>query len=229
MKVIRISEHIFKLETWAGIKMSAWAVKTEYGSIIIDAGLRYMGAPLLKLAEEHGPLQMILLTHGHSDHTGGIQSILKMKKTPVYIHPEEIPYATGKSPYPGRKKKEKNVGEKLIKPLPSDEAGNMYTMMGLLPIHTPGHSPGHTVYYHERDNILIGGDLFTSRGGRLAPPISMFTADMDEAVISGRVVKELNPALLSITHGEDIEKPGAQYEVYRGIYFAGRQAAVRPG
>nr|WP_232722323.1 MBL fold metallo-hydrolase [Geobacillus sp. Manikaran-105] len=86
--------------------------------------------------------------------------------------------------------------------------------MDLTPIHTPGHSPGHVVYYHEKDRVLIGGDLFMSKKGQLKRPIAMFTANMEEAVESAGIVKELKPKVVSICHGCDVEEPHKQIDKY---------------
>ena len=43
---------------------------------------------ILRYLEAQGlTLKMILLTHGHFDHMGGVDGILKEYDVPVYIHP----------------------------------------------------------------------------------------------------------------------------------------------
>lgn len=218
MKFKQISPHVYKGETWMGIKMSAWIVKEGDYTIIIDTGLPFMGSSLLSFAEEKGPLQMVLLTHGHSDHVGGLSSILRKRKVPVYAHANEMKYIEGKEPYPKRKKPERGMTPGIVKPLPEDENHNLHTMMNLVPYLTPGHSPGHTVFYHKEDDVLISGDMFTSKRGKLTPPIKAFTADTQEALESSRLLEELNPAKVSICHGEDIEQPREQLQAYLQKY-----------
>ncbi|MDQ0300774.1 glyoxylase-like metal-dependent hydrolase (beta-lactamase superfamily II) [Salibacterium salarium] len=218
MKVKKVSNHIYKIEAWMGIIVSAWIVKTDNGSIIVDTGMGWMTSRILEQAEKYGPLQMILLTHGHIDHTGGLSSILKKETVPVYAHRLEIPYMEGDLIYPRKKKPQYLVDKGVVKKLPEDGEGVLHTMMGLIPYYTPGHSPGHTVFYHPDDNVLICGDLFTSKKGELTPPIKMFTADMKQAVMSGGIVKKRTPDILSICHGKDILNPSKQYEKYRLEY-----------
>lgn len=89
-------------------------------------------------------------------------------------------------------------------------------MGGLRPYLTPGHSPGHVAYYHEQDRVLLAGDLFTSRRGRIGRPMAIFTADMAEAVRSAAIVSALQPERLEVCHGGPVLNPGEQVDQYLG-------------
>ncbi|WP_027410718.1 MBL fold metallo-hydrolase [Anoxybacteroides tepidamans] len=210
MKVLKVSPHIYKLESWFLLKMSAWIVRDDDGVYIVDTGMEFMGKRILKEAEKLGKLKGILLTHGHSDHVGGLKKILDVKKVPVYVHKHEIKYMEGKEPFPGRKKAQSLVPPGLVQPPEESDGGALKNIGNLIPFHTPGH----VVYYHEKDRVLISGDLFTSKKGQLKPPIAMFTANMEEAIESARIVKQLNPHIVSICHGDDVEEPHKQIDKY---------------
>ncbi|TES45944.1 MBL fold metallo-hydrolase [Halalkalibacterium halodurans] len=218
MKRIQVSPHIYKLESWFLLKMSAWIVKEDEGVYIVDTGMPYMGKRILKEAEKLGKVKGVLLTHGHSDHVGGLKKILDIQDLPVYVHTLDIKHMEGKEPFPGRKKREYLVEPGVAKPLPVDEDGEFRCFGNLVPYHTPGHSPGHVCYYHKKDRVLLGGDLFTSKRGKLQQPIKMFTADMNEAVRSGEIVKKLQPSKVSICHGNDIDNPHTQINEYLTHY-----------
>ena len=64
--------------------------------------------------------------------------------------------------------------------------------------------------------MLLAGDLFTSRRGRLRRPMAIFTADMAEAVRSAAIVARLRPDRLEISHGGPVMDPAAQIEAYLG-------------
>lgn len=216
MKAMRISEHIWSLKSWLLIPVHVWVVVGDGGVTLVDAGFPFMAKGILKFIDQlgAGPLQRILLTHGHGDHVGSIRAILRSNPAPVFAHPIEIPYMEGARPYPRRKSLERNVAEGLAQPLAESAQGHLAEVAGLKPYLTPGHSPGHVVYYHEQDRVLLAGDLFTSSGGQLRRPMRMFTGDMGEAVRSGRIVRELNPTVVAVCHGEPVLNPAGQLEEY---------------
>nr|WP_249310530.1 MBL fold metallo-hydrolase [Bacillus sp. FJAT-49736] len=198
------------------IPIHVWLVTDEQGVTLVDAGISPMAKGIQKYIQEiqRGPLQNILLTHGHSDHVGALKSILKEKNVPVYAHQIEIPYMEGEFPYPGRKKPSQFVAKGIARTLPTDDQGNLQRIAGLRPYHTPGHSPGHVVYYHEQDQVLLAGDLFTSKKGLLQKPMAMFTPDMKEAVTSGKIIGDLQPKRLEVCHGNSVIEPANQIDGY---------------
>ena len=113
MKIQKISSNIYKIEAWLLIKMSAWIVTVSDGVYIVDTGMPFMGKRILKEAEKLGNVKGILLTHGHSDHVGGLKKILEQKKIPVYAHEDDIKYMEGKEPFPGRKKRNLSCSQVL--------------------------------------------------------------------------------------------------------------------
>lgn len=214
MKVEKISEHIWSLKTWMIIPIHVWVVVEEDGITLVDAGMPMMAKGIMKFMKKLnvGPLRRILLTHGHVDHVGAVKAILAENEVPVYAHQIEIPYLEGEQLYPKRKKLEYNLPKQLTVPLLEDEFGNLKSVGGLTPFLTPGHSPGHVVYYHEKDQVLLAGDLFNSKRGKLHPP--MFTAEMAEAVKSAAIVGRLKPKRLEVCHGNTVFNPADQLEEY---------------
>ncbi|MED1201735.1 MBL fold metallo-hydrolase [Heyndrickxia acidicola] len=216
MKIEQISKHIWTLKSWMGFTIQVWLVADDNGLTLIDAGVSSMAKGILKSINDiqAGPLQRIILTHGHGDHVGAVKTILSKINVPVYAHSIEIPYIEGNLPYPGRKKAVELLAPSITQPLSADNEGRLQPIGSLTPYFTPGHSPGHVAYYHEEDEVLLAGDLFTSKKGKLRKPIPMFTADMREALKSSEVLRVLKPKRLEICHSSAVLNPEAQLDEY---------------
>ncbi|MCD9025726.1 MBL fold metallo-hydrolase [Cohnella silvisoli] len=204
MKVTQISEHIWSCKIWIIFPIHVWLVKEKSGITLVDTGLGMMAKGILNTVEQlkAGPLERIVLTHGHPDHIGGLKRIWRSKTVPTYAHRIEIPYMQGDLSYRKGRKPATYVEKGLIQALGEDEQGQLQRIGSLTPYFTPGHSPGHVVFYHEWDQVLLAGDLFTSKKGRLrAAP---FTPDLRVSVQSSSIVRKLQPSKVEVCHGDSV-------------------------
>ncbi|MFC4411815.1 MBL fold metallo-hydrolase [Chungangia koreensis] len=220
MKVEQVSEHIWSISSKLLLPIHVWLVVDDQGVTLVDTGMKYMTKGIMKAIGKLnlGPLNRILLTHGHGDHTGAVTGIMEQCNVPVYAHEIEIPYLQGDLVYPRRKKLEANLPKGLAKPLPTDTEGNLVKIGGLTPYFTPGHSPGHVAYYHEEDQVLLAGDLFTSKKGELRPPMKIFTGNMEEALQSSTIITKLTPVRIEVCHGNAVLNPAEQMKEYSAKY-----------
>lgn len=219
MKTARVSEHIWRVQTWLIFPITVWLVKEEDGVTLVDAGISLMAKGIRAAVESIGigPLKRIVLTHGHSDHVGAIPRLLIGRQdVAIYAHRLEIPYMEGERPYPGRKKAVPYLSKGLAQPLPESPDGRLERIGGLQPYWTPGHAPGHVVYYHERDRVLLAGDLFNAKKGKLRFP--MFTFDKPRTLQSSLIVRELAPEHLEACHGGAVPRPLEQLDEYWRTY-----------
>lgn len=208
-KKVQVSPHVYKITVdFIIFPVSIWIVENGGHYFMIDTGIESMAHYLVEHYFGKQVLEAVFLTHGHSDHVGGLKKLLEAQENlPVYIDGREFPYVKGLEPYPGRKSNEQvSFDVDCLNSL--KDCQSILANADLLPVFAPGHSPGHTCYYHLKDKVLIAGDLLTTnRFGKLRPPMKAFTADMKEALKSAHQVLSRYPdSLLSVCHGGEVRR-----------------------
>jgi glyoxylase-like metal-dependent hydrolase (beta-lactamase superfamily II) len=198
--------------------------------ILIDAGLPGYATSIREAAAGRfgagSRPEAIVLSHGHFDHVGSLETLLEEWDVPVYAHRLEMPYLTGRSPYPppdplvGRgsmallsrlyPRGPVDIGARLGE-LPSD--GSVPSAPEWRWIHTPGHTPGHVSLFRDRDRTLLSADalITTKQESMLAVlaqrcelhgPPAYFTQDWDASRESVRALDRLDPQLVLAGHGQ---------------------------
>ncbi len=203
--------------------------------VLVDAGLPKSAGRIIKMAEAlfgvNKPPKAIVLTHGHFDHTGALQELLKTWDVPVYAHRLELPYLTGKSSYPPA---DPTVGGGLMSytsfmfPMtPIDITRNVVEldehmdnrlpfMPGWRFVPTPGHAPGHISLFDEKHHVLIAGDAFVTtkiesaisvarQTKVVSGPPKFLTYDWDASKNSVQKLLMLEPKVAATGHGMPIQ------------------------
>lgn len=197
---------------------------------LVDCGLKWSEHSIVEMAAYlfgAGTIpKAIILTHGHFDHTGCVQSLCEKWNVPVYAHRLEIPYLTGQSDYPPPDpvaggglmaymsflypKSPINIW-RHVKTLPAD--GEIPGLNGWKYIHTPGHTPGHVSLYREGDKVLIAGDAFVTTKAEsltaivlqkqeVSGPPKYFTPDWEASKQSIDKLGELGMIVAATGHGK---------------------------
>ena len=131
----------------------AWASGSDT-CVVIDPG--YAPKEILHKAEVvNKKIEAILLTHGHFDHVGAVESIAKKTGCPVYLHkadseaqPQMLFPLTGKA-------------FEALKDLQTLHLAGLEITV----LHTPGHTPGSVCFAFE-DCLISGDTLFAGSIGR---------------------------------------------------------------
>lgn len=162
-------------------------------ALLIDTG--YNPDAMLRILEERGlRLTAVGLTHGHTDHAGGLDRILRRWAVPVYLGEGDLNLLPWRPP-----------GELLRSPID----GQTITV-GRLTIRcliTPGHTPGGVCYRVEslgngknaaRGVCFVGDTLFAGSIGR-ANPFSLYPKHLES--VRGRVLTLPEETVLFPGHG----------------------------
>lgn len=171
---------------------------------LIDTGYRGSAHQILdyirQLGREPEEIGLIILTHNHIDHVGGLAELKKETKARVAIHKSDI----------GERKN-------LPSARPEDidvrlEGGEMLNLLGGLEIiHTPGHTPGSISLFSPKHRLLIVGDALKKRRDNIDLPFKTAGFDLTQAKDSIRKMSWLDLDMLCFGHGLPLN--GAQSKI----------------
>jgi glyoxylase-like metal-dependent hydrolase (beta-lactamase superfamily II) len=203
--------------------------------VLIDAGVAGTAGIIRRAAEErfgeNARPAAIILTHGHFDHAGALETLAEEWDVPIYAHELELPYVNGSASYPPP---DPSVGggmmarlssmyprgpydvSKWLQVLPPD--GSVPHMPGWRWIHVPGHTPGQIALWREGDRVLIAADAFITTRQESAyavaaqtpemhgPPM-YYTQDWEASRASVQKLAALEPEIVVTGHGLAMQGP----------------------
>lgn len=134
--------------------------------VIVDAGCyeTFEQKELVDfVAQNHLTVKALWSTHGHIDHVLGNSFCAKHFGVKLYAYEDDVPTHLGVKNYahvygfPKYSEKEPDV---LI---PASQKSISFGNTTLEIIFSPGHAPGHIVFYHAESKNLINGDVLFQR------------------------------------------------------------------
>lgn len=193
---------------------NSYLVTTEEGAAVIDTGMPGNEKKIVEYAQklglEPGKIRFIILTHPDIDHSGSVAKLKGLTSAKVAIHELDAPRLSGE-------KKLKEVKGamgvflgimdsmmRFVPVKPDVLLKDSDRVLGLVVVHTPGHTEGSISLYKEGEAMFVGDAMRTDSEGRPRPPSASMTANMEMAMESVKRISTYQYAALLPGHGPPI-------------------------
>lgn|GEM_PF-582217 len=203
---------------------------------VTDSPTRYLAPALAALGHRIEDVDLIINTHGHMDHSGGNNGLVRLSGAEVCVHEDDVEvtedldlqfeqyWSVGDkaTSHPERLadslayfRMHAGGPTRVTRPLHDGERLDLGRGVELTVIHSPGHTLGSSCFLWEREGVLLTGDsvLGTERdlGGLpliFYPDLYLRTLDRLEAVDLSCLCLAHHYGSLSLTH-ESVKWGGA--------------------
>jgi len=186
---------------------NVYVLKVNGKIIQIDAGMKGSAKKIIDYYNEKNiKPDMVLITHYHLDHIGGLKIIQEKYNPEIYANKIEIPVIEGKTPMGRPKSLGARIMFAMVKPTPVQgiKPFEDFKIENIKIIETPGHTPGSTSILVEKEQAIFIGDVASNVNGNLQI-IEKYTIDMATARASLEKIKSLSPITVLPGHGQPLK------------------------
>ncbi len=219
---IKVTDGVFQLRA-LGARVT---VLVENGmAILVDAGLWGSQGLIVNGLESLGlsreKVRMVVVTHAHPDHSGGLGGLVGETGIPVGSHKLEADIIEGKVPPPSPLQNrllgnitQPAFGKLLGRPVPVNERLEDSDVIPfgaeVRVVHLPGHTEGSIGLHLPRKRMIIVGDALQYKlGRRLSPPAGAVTQDRERAMVSLEKLLDLEFDSICFSHFPPMRNGGA--------------------
>jgi len=196
------------------ISVNGYLIKKGNDLILVDAGtaeaygptLGHLTESLRRAGYQPEQISAVLITHIHIDHTGGLmdKGKLAFPNATIYISKPEVDFwltTESKSKAPESLKNYFVQAETTVGPYL--KAGKVKTfeygkevLPGILPLASPGHTPGHTFFSLESKDkkLLFWGDIMHAAAVQFADPAVTIVYDVNPSAAAAQRKKAFQDA-----------------------------------
>ena len=199
--------------------VKSYLICGEAGCILVDAGIKKDAKALLaglqKISIQPEDIKLIVITHAHGDHVGGLMEMKKKTGAPILIHKREAPFlleGISAPIYPRKRILKFFIKTGMQAAIPAlkadltmdDEFSLAAYGVDAKVIHTPGHTPGSLTVIAGKDALI--GDTAMKIGvlsGRSYVPV--IAEDMGQVERSWRRILECGVETIHPSHGKSFQ------------------------
>jgi hydroxyacylglutathione hydrolase len=175
--------------------------------VLVDAATRWARGRILSQLRRRRP-RLVALTHCHPDHQGVARLVCRQFKVPLACHELDVAAMEGRAPMtPGNWILRLGVHVWAGPPAPVTRVlRDGDDVAGFRVIHTPGHTPGHVLFFRESDRVAVAGDVlanisFLTLEPGLRQPPPFFSDNAAQNCESIRKLVALRPSIVCFGHG----------------------------
>ncbi|MEO5889486.1 MAG: MBL fold metallo-hydrolase [Ferruginibacter sp.] len=212
------------------LSVNGYLIKKGNELILVDAGtaeaygptLGHLTESLLRAGYQPAQISAVLITHIHIDHTGGLmdKGKLAFPNATIYISKPEVDFwltAESKRKAPENLKNYFEQAEATVAPYL--KAGKVKTfdygkeiMPGILPLASPGHTPGHSFFSLESkgEKLLFWGDIMHAAAVQFIDPAVTIVYDVNPSAAAAQRKKAFREAAQKgyLVAGDHLSYPG---------------------
>lgn len=189
-----------------GTMCNCYSVTFNDKNFLIDAGTKGSAKKILAYyAAVNKKPDVVLVTHYHPDHIGGLKIVHDKFKPEIYVPDSEMDVIAGrKKPAPSSTMMSRVVSNLMKTPSVTEiKPASKLSIEGLEAIKTEGHTPGSTSYHFSPLNAVFVGDALATKNGE--PFVNAtFTIDLITAAKSKDMLLSMNGVTIYPGHGEPL-------------------------